>query len=243
MDLQGKGVLITGGGTGVGRAIALALAAEGCRVGVTGRRAEKLQETASLSSHKPAIQFLAADVSDREEVRRLFSWAGEAIGAIDILVNSAGINVKQRMVKDHSPEDFDRLLGINCTGAYNTIFAVLPQMRERQDGLIININSIAGLRASQLAGMGYSAAKFAMTALSRGIANEEGDNGIRVTSIFPGEINTPILDDRPEPVSDDRKATLLQPEHLGETVVYLAKLPPHAHVAELVIKPVRQKFS
>ena len=243
MDLRDKGVLITGGGTGAGRAIALALAAEGCQVGITGRREEKLQETAGLNSHEPAIQFLPADVSDRDEVQRLFDWAAEKIGPINILVNSAGINVKKRATKDLSPEDFDRLIRINCTGAYNTITSVLPQMRNRQDGLIININSIAGLRASLLAGVGYSAAKFAMTALARGFANEEGDNGIRLTTIFPGEINTPILDERPEPVSDQRKASLLQPEEIGTTVVYLAKLPPNAHVAELVIKPVRQRFS
>ena len=241
-DLEGKRALITGGGTGSGRGIALALAGEGCQVAITGRREQVLQETAQLGPTDPAIQYRAADVSNREEVRDLFRWAAEAIGPIDILINSAGINVKNRAVKELSAEDFDRMLQINCTGAYNTIFAVLPQMRERRDGLIININSIAGLRASELAGVGYTTAKFAMTALARGVANEEGNNGIRVTSIFPGEINTPILDQRPEPVSDERKATLLQPEELGATVVYLAKLPPNAHVAELVIKPVRQSF-
>ena len=243
MNLQDKGVLITGGGTGTGRAVALALAAEGCRVGITGRREEKLEETVALNNRGPSIQFLTGDVANRDDVSRLFEWAAEAIGRIDILVNSAGINVKKRAVKDLAPEDFDRLISINCTGAYNTIHAVLPQMRKHQDGLIININSIAGLRASQLAGLGYSTAKFAMTALARNVANEEAENGIRVTSIFPGEINTPILAERPEPVSEERKATLLQPEDLGATVVYLAKLPSHAHVSDLVIKPVGQIFS
>ena len=243
VDLQGKRALITGGGTGTGRGIALALAAQGCHVAVTGRREDVLKQTAALGPDDPHILYRTADVSDRDDVRQLFDWLADAIGPIDILVNSAGINVKDRAVKDLSAEDFDRLLEINCTGTYNTIFAVLPQMRERQDGLIININSIAGLRASMLAGVGYSTAKFAMTALARCVANEEGDHGIRVTTIFPGEINTPILDQRPKPVSDERKATLLQPEELGATVVYLAQLPPNAHVAELVIKPVRQRFS
>lgn len=243
MDLSDKGVLITGGGTGTGQAVAQALAAEGCRVGITGRREDKLAETAALHSGEPAIQWQTADVSDRQDVERLMQWADEAIGPIHMLVNCAGINVRQRSTKDLAPEDFDRLLRINCTGAFNTMWAVLPQMRERQDGLIVNINSVAGLRASVLAGVGYSTSKHAMTALGLGVALEEGDNGIRVTNIYPGEINTPILDERPEPVSDERKATLLQPAELATTIVYLAKLPPTAHVAELVIKPVRQAFS
>ena len=243
MSLRNQGVLITGGGTGSGRAIALALAAEGCRVGITGRREEKLRETAELTPHDSPIRFARSDVSSRDDVHQLMVWAEREIGPIHILVNCAGINVKDRATKDLTPADFDRLLQINCTGAFNTIWAVLPQMRERQDGLIVNINSIAGLRASTLAGVGYSTAKFAMTALGRGVALEEGENGIRVTNIYPGEINTPILDHRPEPVSEERKATLLQPEELAATVVYLAKLPPHAHVPELVIKPVSQEFS
>ena len=164
-------------------------------------------------------------------------------GPIHILVNSAGINVKNRATGELSPEDFDRLVNINCTGTFNTMWAVLPQMRQRNDGLIVNINSIAGLRASTLAGAGYTTAKYAMTGLGRAVALEEGDHGIRITNIYPGEINTPILDERPEPVSEERKATLLQPEELAATVVYLAKLPPHAHVADLVIKPVQQHLA
>ena len=243
MNLEGKGALVTGGGTGAGRSIALALAAEGCSVAVTGRREEKLLETAALGPNDPSILCHAADVSDRNDVERLFAWAAEALGPIHILVNSAGTNIKQRAVCDLSPEDFDKLLHINCTGAFNTTWGVLPQMRERQDGLIININSIAGIRASTLGGVAYSASKFAMTALSRCVALEEGDHGIRVSNIFPGEINTAILDQRPEPVSDARKATLLQPEDVGAVVALMAKLPPRAHMAEVVLKPTHQPFA
>ena len=242
INLSTQGALVTGGGTGAGRSIALALAAEGCRVAVTGRREEKLAETAELATSGPPIQCYAADVSQRNEVERLFTWAAAEIGPIHILVNSAGINVKDRAVECLSPENFDEVMKVNCTGSFNTIWAVLPQMREREDGLIVNINSIAGKRASVLAGVAYSASKFAMTALGRGVALEEGEHGIRVTNIYPGEINTPILDQRPEPVSDERKATLLQPEELGEVVTMIARLPPTAHISELVIKPVRQKY-
>ena len=247
MDLKGKAALITGGGTGVGLSIALALVADGCKVGLAGRRESALQEAVAhcrteLGPDAPAVVYHSADVSDRDDVKRLFDWAAEELGPIDILVNSAGINVKNRAVSQLSGEEFDKVMQVNCTGTFNTMWAVLPQMRERKDGLIVNLNSIAGLRASPMAGVGYSASKFAMTALGIGVANEEGDNGIRVTNVYPGEINTSILDQRPEPLSEERKASMLQAEDLGALVALIAKLPPRAHVAELVIKPTIQKY-
>jgi NADP-dependent 3-hydroxy acid dehydrogenase YdfG len=123
------------------------------------------------------------------------------------------------------------------------MYAVLPQMRERRDGLIINISSISGLRASALGGVAYSAAKFAMAALGTAVANEVGPSGIRVTNIYPGEVNTPILENRPQPVTAERKATMMLPEDFGELVVAIANLHPRAHVSDLVIKPTVQDFT
>ena len=241
MTLQGQNALITGGGTGTGRSIALALAKSGCKVGITGRRESALAETAALVNDGSVV-YQTADVSDREDVASLMEWASKTLGDIHILVNSAGVNVPDRAVPELSPEDFDKMMQINCTGTYNTTWAVLPQMRARQDGVIVNIGSIAGIRSSLLAGVGYSTSKFAMAALGRGVALEEGDNGIRVTNIYPGEINTPILENRPEPVSDERKAKMLQPDDIAACVVLIASLPPTAHIADLVIKPTNQKL-
>jgi NADP-dependent 3-hydroxy acid dehydrogenase YdfG len=140
------------------------------------------------------------------------------------------------------PEQWDQVLAANATGAYNCTHAVLPQMRARRDGLIINISSIAGKRASALGGVAYAASKFAMAALGTAVANEENKNGIRVTNVYPGEVNTPILDNRPTPVSDEHKAAILQPEDVAALVVTIACLPPRAHVAELIIKPTRQEY-
>ena len=134
-------------------------------------------------------------------------------------------------------------MNVNCTGTFNSIWAVLPQMRERQDGPIVNSNSIAGMRASELGVVAYGDSKFATSVLGRCVALEEGDHGIPVTNIYPDEINTPILDQRPQPVSDERKATLAQPEDLGAVVTLIAKLPPRAHSEELVIKPTVAKFN
>ena len=150
MSLAGKTVLITGGGTGIGEGCALALAREGCRVAISGRREEKLKRVAAQFSGEPAILCRACDVSDRDDAFALVDWATEQLGRIDVLLNSAGTNIPKRSMEEIVPEEWDRVLAINATGAYNTMHRILPQMRERRDGLIINISSIAGLRASLL---------------------------------------------------------------------------------------------
>lgn len=244
--LAGKTALITGGGTGIGAGIAAAFAKEGCRVLVTGRRAEKLREFIQHirdSDARALIQHQTCDVADRDDVNRLFAAAASSLGKIDILVNSAGINIVKRSMEELAPEDWDRLMQINATGAYNCIHAVLPQMRERQDGLIINISSIAGVRASLLGGVAYSASKFAMTALGTCVALEEKDHGIRVTNVYPGEVETPILDNRPVPVTAEHRARILQPEDIASVVLSIACLPPRAHVPDIVIKPTSQAFA
>jgi NADP-dependent 3-hydroxy acid dehydrogenase YdfG len=141
-----------------------------------------------------------------------------------------------------TPPDWDRVLTINATGVYNAMYAVLPQMRERRDGLIVNISSISGKRAAAIGGVAYNASKFAVAALSTSIANEEASNNIRVTTIFPGEVDTPILEHRPQPVSAERRAKMLLPEDVADLVVALARLPARAHVPEVIIKPTSQEY-
>ncbi len=242
MDIKNKTVLITGGGTGIGAGCALALAQEGCRVVISGRREEPLKKVAAQHQGEHAILTHVADVGNRESANELVAWATKELGQIDILLNSAGINIQKRTMEDLAPEDWDKLIQVNATGAYNTIHAVLPQMRERKDGLIINISSIAGLRASPLGGVAYSASKFAMTVLGTCVALEEKDRGIRVTNVYPGEVETPILDNRPVPVSAEHRARILQPEDIAAAVVMIAKLPPRAHVPDIVVKPTTQAF-
>jgi len=243
MKLEGRRALITGGGTGVGAGVAVAFAHEGCRVAITGRREDKLREVAAQWNGDPEILYHTSDVGDRESVTALFAWAAENLGPIDILVNSAGINIPRRGVAEISPEDWDRVLNVNATGAFNCIHAALPQMRDHRDGVIINIGSIAGKRAGSLGGVAYNASKFAMGALGITVGIEEGDNNIRVTNIHPGEINTEILDKRPVAVSDEHKAQILQPEDFGEVCVLVASLPPRANIPELIIKPTSQPYS
>lgn len=238
--LSRKRIVVVGGGSGIGAGCAIALAAAGGRVFIGGRRREPLE---SVASPHEAIALHTIDVADRDSVAAFFAAATDHLGGVDIVVNCAGLNVSPRSLADVAPEDWDRLMAINTTGAFNVIKAVLPQMRERKDGLIITVSSIAGLRALELAGAGYCASKFATTALSTYGGLELADEGVRFTAIHPGEVETPILDQRPEPVSAERRATMLQPEDVAAAVVMIAALPPRAHVMELTIKPTVQRFA
>ncbi len=241
-NLQDKTAVITGGGSGIGLGIGQAFAVAGCRVVIAGRREDTLREAAEAWKQQPPILYHAVDVADRSSVKELFDWANEKLGRVDILVNSAGTNIRNRTMAEMQPEQWDQVLAINATGAYNCMYAVLPQMRERRDGLIININSIAGLRAGALGGVVYDASKFAMRALGVAVSNEDAKHGIRVTNVYPGEVNTPILDNRPVKVTDEHKARILQPEDFGALAVAIATLPPRAHVPEIVVKPTSQEF-
>lgn len=231
--LTGKTALVTGGGSGVGLGTAKALVEAGATVTICGRNLEKLQAVAGTQ-----MEVRACDISNREEVDTLISQ----LGAPDILVNSAGVNIVKRKVSEIDPADFDKLLAINCTGFFNLVHAALPAMRERKDGLVFNISSIAGKRAYPLAGMAYATSKFGVTGMASAINAEEADNGIRITSIFPGEINTPILDERPVKVPDEQKARMIHPEDIAALIVAIAQLPKHVVVPELVIKPTYQEF-
>ena len=243
MKLQGKTAVITGGGTGIGEGIARAFAAEGCRVVICGRRDEVLKQAADAWDGDPPFLCHAVDISSRDSVSSLFAWVAAEVGPVDILVNSAGTNIKTRSMAEMEPDQWDHVMAINASGTYYCMHAVLPQMRERGEGLIINISSIAGKRSSPLGGVAYSASKFAMTALGTAVANEDAENGIRVTNVYPGEVNTPILVNRPNPVSDEHRQSILQAEEVGELIAAIAGLPPNAHVSDVVIKPLKQSYS
>lgn len=233
MDITGKVALVAGGGGGIGLGIARALAAEGCKVALADCNEEALRRAVEESS----LCCRTCDITDREQVAQLFQWLGEELGPVDILVNSAGINVPNRMMANIDPADFDRVMAVNTTGTFNCIHAALPVMRERRSGLIVNIVSIAGLRAMLLAGVPYCTSKFATGALGTFVNLEECENGIKVTNIYPGETNTPIVDKRPSPPLPEQRAKMLQPEDIAACVVTIAKLPPRAVVPELVITP------
>lgn len=243
MSLTDKTALITGGGSGIGWGVAQALAGQGCRVAISGRREEKLREAAACWRGEPEISIHTVDVAVRQSVADLFSWADEQFGQLDIFVNCSGINIRDRSLHDMSADDWDRVIEINLTGAYNCLREVLPRMEQAGGGFVVQISSIAGKRAFPLGGVAYGASKFGMTDLGLLAGNEYAQAGVRVTNIYPGEVDTPILDQRPEPVSSERRAAMVHPDDIGQIVATLAALPPRAHVPELVIKPLYQPWS
>ena len=240
MNLSKQTAVVVGGGSGRGEAISLGLASEGATVIVAGRRQAKLDEVARQGSEN--IFTHTVDVANRDSVRTLFEWIHEQFGQLHLLVNCAGANVPKRSMSELAPEDWDKLMNINATGAFNCMHFGLPLMRPHKSGLVINISSTSGKRAAPLGGVAYNASKFAMAALGTSATEDERENGIRVTTIFPGEVDTPILDDRPTPPSAEHRAQILKPNDIAEITLTIAKLPPLAHVPELVIKPIGQSF-
>ena len=237
--LNGKNALVIGGGSGMGAAIAATLARAGTKVAIAGRSIQKLEEIAASNAD---IIYKAADVSNRESLDALFSWSDHEFGVLDILINAAGINVPQRSMTELTTKDWDTIIKINLTGAYDCLRLALNRMRPKKDGLIVMINSVSGKRSNPLGGVAYNSSKFGMTALGSCVAEEERANGIRITNVFPGEVNTPILDKRSAPPSPEHRAGILQPEDVAKAVLMLTELPARAHVPELVIKPTNQSY-
>ncbi len=240
--LTSKTALVTGGGSGIGLAVAQAFLHEGARVAITGRDEGKLRRAAEALAGGERLAFVAADVADPQQVQQLVQRVTQRYGRIDILVNNAGTNIKQRRLRELTTETWQLLLRANLDGAFYCLHAVLPQMLERHDGLIINISSIAGKRASPLGGAAYVASKFGMSGLGLCLAAEEKDSGIRVSTIYPGEVDTPILEVRPEPVTAEQRQQILKPEDVAAAVLFVATLPPHVSVPELIIKPTSQLY-
>lgn len=167
----------------------------------------------------------------------------ERFGRIDIGVFSAGINVKERNWPVVTPELWDRVVGIDLDGAFYCCSAVLPLMRAQGGGLIINVSSMAAKGISALTGPAYIASKHALNAMTASLLFEERNHGIRATAVCPGEVATPILNERPVPVSDADKARMLQSEDLGEIIRFIAQQPPHVTLNEVLVTPTWNRFA
>jgi NADP-dependent 3-hydroxy acid dehydrogenase YdfG len=238
-----KTALVTGAGSGIGRSITATLADLGLRVAMIGRDREKLERArAGLERGRDSAFVATCDISDRFAVKSVVDQVLTAFGSIDVLVCNAGTNVKNRSLETLDPVDWDKMIATNLTGSFNLVHAVLPSMRLEKNGLVVQICSVSGIRASTLGGAGYSASKFGQSALGICLGREEGARGIRSSVIYPGEVETPILDARPVPVGADRRAVILQPEDVAAAVRFLVELNPRAHVPELVIKPTVDDF-
>jgi NADP-dependent 3-hydroxy acid dehydrogenase YdfG len=230
--------VVTGAGSGVGQAIALKLVNQGWRVALVGRRAETLQETVKFAG-KLTQQFLLCpcDIGDAGAVEQMAKRVLAGFKEVEVLVNAAGTNAPKRALEVLSLEDYHAMIQTNLNGAYYCVQAFLPQMRARKSGTIINIVSDAGKQASPKAGPAYVMSKFGLAGLTQSINAEEKGNGIRACAIFPGDIDTPLLDKRPAPPDAKARARMLKSEDVAACALLAINLPPRALVEEIVIRP------
>ena len=234
-----KTVVVVGASSGVGRAVAVRFLAEGWQVALVGRRKNALVETIRLAPAAAATRAASfvCDISDPNAVDAMALAVLDRFTRVDVLVNCAGTNIARRSWKEMSRADYHALLATNVHGVVYCVQAFLPGLRAQRSGTIININSDAGLQASAKAGAAYVASKFALTGLTQSLNAEERGNGIRACSIFPGDINTPLLDRRPQPPPPEARAQMLQAEDIAACVWLAATLPERAIIEELVIRP------
>jgi NADP-dependent 3-hydroxy acid dehydrogenase YdfG len=243
-SLKGKVAWITGGGSGIGLAGGVELARAGAHVVISGRTAKTNESGLSELKKAGSAEALLLDVSDRNAVAATAAGIEKRHGRIDILVTSAGTNIGggKRNLKNMSVEGWDDVVAINLNGLFYCCHAVIPGMRARKDGLIINISSWAGRYPSNLTGPAYNATKRAVIAITESINMEECANGIRATSILPGEVATPILEKRPVPPSQAERARMAQPEDFGKAILFVATMPARSCVNELIIAPTWNRF-
>jgi NADP-dependent 3-hydroxy acid dehydrogenase YdfG len=240
--LKGKVAWVTGAGSGIGEAAALKLAEEGAGLILTGRREAPLQDVARrVRAMGGTAEVQPADLMDPHAVKAVGAYIGERFGRLDILVNNAGLNITARRWSVLTTEGVDDLVRGNLSSAMYCVTVALPLMRSKGDGVLIHTASLAGRIVSPLSGAGYTAAKHGVVAMSHTINMEEGVNGIRSCVICPGEVATPILDKRPNPVSAEDRAKMVQSEDVGDLIRYVACLPPHVVLNEIWIAPTHNR--
>jgi NADP-dependent 3-hydroxy acid dehydrogenase YdfG len=222
MTNNGKRVAwVTGGGSGIGESGAEFLAADGWIVVVSGRRKDALDKVvAAITKKGGKAEAIPLDVSNKADVNKAAEQIVAKHGRIDLLVNSAGINVPKRSWADMELEGWDKLVEINLNGVLYCMRAVLPAMRKQKD---------------------YTTTKHAVLALTHSFNMDECVNGLRACCLSPGEVATPILKLRPVVPSDEEQAKMLQPEDCGRTIAFVASMPPRVCMNEILISPTHNR--
>jgi NADP-dependent 3-hydroxy acid dehydrogenase YdfG len=236
-ELEGKVAWVHGAAGAVGLAVSQELVKAGAYVVLSGRSAEALEAAAAQAGGAGLAEALVVDIGNSDSVYEAAAALEQRLGHIDILVNSAGVNPSKRNFRDLSVEDWKNTVDVNLSGMFYTCQAAMRGMRERKDGVIINISSWTGRFAAYFAGPAYASTKRADLALTESINWEECVNGIRATSIAPGGIDTPLLNKRPIPPSAEVRAALLKPQDVADMVRYIAGLPPRVCINEILMSP------
>jgi 3-oxoacyl-[acyl-carrier protein] reductase len=228
-SLQGKTALVTGAGKGIGRAVALALAAEGVKVGLVARTDADLQVLAAeIGAAGGTAATAVADVADRTAVNLAVASIQQELGPVDILINNAGIGTFGKFL-ELEPEQWEHIIQVNLMGTYYVTRAVLPGMIARQTGDIINISSTAGQRGAAVTSA-YSASKFAVLGLTESLMQEVRKHNIRVSALTPSTVATPLaLENK---LTDGNPDKVMQPEDLAEFIVAQLKLNRRIFIKE-----------
>lgn len=229
---------MTGGGRGIGRAVALELARAGAKVIACSQTLSDVKEVAALIAKDEGTALaLECDVANPEDVEATFKKAAASVGPIDILVNTAGVGtVASYEVADCEIAEWDRIVNVNLRGTFLCCRAVLPSMRERKKGTIINVVSITGRVSASLVSP-YGASKFGEVGLTQALLTENFKYGIRVMMVNPGPTNTTIWDKKIVPLSREVREAMMHPEDVANVVTFIASLPDRVRVDEIVVLP------
>jgi NADP-dependent 3-hydroxy acid dehydrogenase YdfG len=236
-SLNGKVAWVQGGAGAVGLSVAHKLIEQGATVILSAREPVKLKNALSTFNGNDKVHGSLLDITSRSLVFEAADSIVKEHGRIDILVNSAGVNPSKRHWHELSESDWRETVDVNLSGMFFTCQAVMPVMRVNQSGCIVNIASWAGKFAAYFAGPAYASTKRAVLALTETINMEECIHGIRATSISPAGIDTPLLDKRPVPPSPEVRETLLKPVDVANMVGYVAALPDHVCINEILMSP------
>ena len=233
-----KTAVITGAGSGVGRATAVALASQGWSVALVGRREGVLLETAGIAGeHGGKVLVCPCDIGDSAAVAAMGKRVLAEFGEVEVLVNAAGTNAPKRALEVLSLDDYNDMMNANLNGAYYCVQAFLPGMRARGSGTIVNVISDAGKAASPKAGPAYVMSKFGLAGLTQSINAEERGRGVRGIAIFPGDIDTPLLQKRPVVPDAASLAKMMRPEDVADCCVFAINMPAHVIIEEMVVRP------
>lgn len=237
-DLNGNVVLVAGASSGMGRAISVAAGRAGAHLALVARRGNELAEVArQIEADGGKALAITCDAANPAEVGAAVSQALDQFGRVDVAVNCVGTNIPRRSLDELTFDSWHELIRANLDPAFALTQAVLPAFRRQRKGLLIHISSVAA-KWPDLSGAGYQASKAGVAALAHATMAEERDNGVRVTVLYPGFTDTPLVEKRPTPPSADELANALQPEDVAGVCLAVMALPDRAYVPELVLRPI-----
>ncbi len=234
-SIAGRVAVVVGAAGGIGRATAERLGAAGCRLALVDVDGDALELVGRELGLREAPLVCAADITDRAQVDRVAAEVAERLGGVDILVNAAGINTKQRTLAEMSAEQWEQVIAVDLNGVFHCTQAFLEVMRRGEGGVVVTVVSTAARLVSPGAGTHYCAAKRALLSLTESLNMEEGKHGIRACAVCPGEVDTSFVDNRPEPPGEERRAAMLQPGDVAEAVYYVVTRPARVVVSDVVM--------